>query len=127
MRDSRRRRPQAFRSFFDNKEVPSDATVPELINAFNDFIEYFDFFNKSLSLSANFDGYIAEVSIPATSNLKIQHFLGVKPKYRIILRQTGNGVISDIDTSSDDWNDKIITLRNNGSVTVTVTVMIVRE
>ena len=65
-----------------------------------------------------------DIVILAGSTLGIQHFLGVIPKWRIILRQTGNGVITDV---SSEWNTKTISLKNNGAEDVTLTVLIARE
>lgn len=121
-----KQRPNTFRSSFDYKEIPEDAELEDVINSYNTLIMYLNLLTKTLSLQSNFDGYVVEVSIPATSSVAIPHFLGVTPKYRIILRQTGNGVLTDV-VSSSAWNDKVITLYNNGAVTVTATILIARE
>ena len=117
--------PVPYQADFDLGQLGDTPTPREVIKAINDIAFYLNFFNKSLSLQANFNGYIAEnITIPATSEAKIQHFLGVQPKWRIILRQVGNGVITDIPSN---WNDKVISLYNNGAVEVTLTVFIARE
>lgn len=114
-------------------ELPSlspTATTEEIINAYNGFIMAYNFISKNLSLQSNFNCFVAEISFAATGDpsggdiQRIEHFLGVKPKWRIILRQTGNGVITDI---PDEWNDKVISLKNNGAEKVIASVFIARE
>jgi hypothetical protein len=104
-------------------EVPKE--VEEIKERLNDLIDAFIFQSSSISIESNFNAYIAKsVTIGAGSTKAIQHFLGVIPKWRIILRQTGNGVITDV---SSEWNAKSITLKNNGAEDVTISVMIARE
>jgi hypothetical protein len=90
----------------------------------NYFMKEFSNFSKALSFQNNFDGYIASVTFPATSSVQIQHFLGVTPKWRVVLRQEGNGVLSDI---SSGWNGDYITMKNNGLEVVTASILIARE
>jgi len=116
--------PKPYLSDLDFKQLDDDAETPEIIEGYNKLAKGINFSNKRLSFQANFDGYIAEVTIAAGSEVKIQHFLDIIPKWRIILRQEGNGVISDIPSG---WNDKFITLKNNGAVSVTISVLIARE
>jgi hypothetical protein len=114
-----------IRSDIDLKQLPADETdVTKIVAQYNKLINYLNFFNKSISLQSNFNGYIAEVKIDAGASVKIQHFLGVKPKWRIILKQTGNGVITDI---PEEWSENVISLKNNGVESVIVSVFIVRE
>jgi hypothetical protein len=104
-----------------------EADFPEekKLDTLNNLIEEFNFLRKSISIQSNFDGFIVEdVSIGIGATVKIQHFLGVKPKWRIILRQVGNGVISDIPSG---WTDKEISLKNNGAEAVIISVFIARE
>lgn len=115
---------KAYRGDLDLDSLPDDSSSEEVIKAHNKLISAFNFLNKNISLQSNFNCYVAQVKIPATSSLSIQHFLGVVPKYRIILRQEGNGVITDIPSG---WTSDVITLYNNGAVEVSLTVMIVRE
>jgi hypothetical protein len=104
-------------------EVPEE--LAEVKERLNDLIDAFVFQSAAISIDSNFNGYIAkDVTIEAGTTLRIQHFLGVIPKWRIILRQTGNGVVSDI---PQDWNDKTISLRNNGAERVIISVLIARE
>jgi len=117
--------PKVYRSDLDFKQLPEDAELSDVISDYNKLVKGINFSLKKMSLQANFDGYIAEdVDIAAGSSVKISHFLGIKPKWRIILRQTGNGVITDI---PEEWTDKVISLKNNGAETVIISVFIVRE
>lgn len=119
-----RRTPRDFKSDVDIRPISDEATPEELIEGLNKFINYFNFTNKFLSLQSNFEGKIVSVKIAANSQLQIEHFLGVIPKWRIILRQEGNGLITDV---SSGWDEKIITLKNNGSEEVTLSLLIARE
>ena len=116
-----------------DKEIPElddKISLEELIINHNQLVKRFNFITKALSFSSNFNCYIANVTLKASGDSlgrdtqKIPHFLGVTPKYRIILRQTGNGVITDVNSL---WNSTTIGLKNNGSVEVTITVLIARE
>jgi len=114
-----------YRAEIEIPELDSEATIDQVIESYNTLVTSYNYFNKSISLQSNFDGYIAEnVVFAIGAEVKIQHFLGIKPKWRIILRQVGNGVLTDIPS---EWNDKTITLKNNGAVEVTATIFIARE
>lgn len=114
-----------YRADLEIDSLPADGiTGEDVINAHNKLVSAYNFISKNMSLQSNFNCYIAQVKIPATSQTIIQHFLGVVPKYRIILRQEGNGVITDIPSG---WTSDVVTLYNNGAVEVSITVMIVRE
>lgn len=116
---------RSYQSDLDFPELDDDVEMPQLIKQYNELVKGINFLNKFLSFQSNFDGFIAtNISIPATSSVKIQHFLGVIPKWRIILRQEGNGVITDV---YSQWNTDTISLFNNGAVTVIITVFIARE
>jgi hypothetical protein len=104
---------------------PTNPKTPdEVFLRFNEFLELYKFQINALSFESNFNGFIAnDVSIGAGATISIQHFLGVKPKWRILLRQTGNGVITDVPL---EWTDKVIVLKNEGAVTVVVSLLIAR-
>lgn len=120
-----RQQPREFKSDKDMTLLKDTASVEEIISSVNDMANFLSFFTRSISFQSNFDGYIAEnVDIAIGATVNIEHFLGVKPKWRIILRQVGNGVISDIPS---DWSDKVISLKNNGAEAVTISVFIARE
>lgn len=62
---------------------------------------------------------ILEVSFNPNESKVFSHTLGRIPTQRIILRQTGNGVITDV---NPDWNKETVGFRNNGTVAVTATI-----
>ncbi len=112
------------RSVSDLKDLSESSDLAGVIKSQNDIIILLNFVLKNMAFQSNFNGYIATVKILASSTLQIQHFLGVTPKFRVILRQEGNGLITDVPTG---WNTDIITLKNNGSEDVTLSVLIARE
>jgi len=123
-------RPKTLRADREIPELEEDVELEELIKNHNALVKRFNFITKALSFKNNFNCYIAEVEFQATGDAagrdsqRITHFLGVVPKYRIILRQTGNGVLED---TPSGWNNSYITMKNRGSEVVTATIMIVRE
>jgi hypothetical protein len=114
----------SYKADLDFPSLESDATLEDVIKAYNELAKGMNFLNKFISFQSNFDGKISSVTIAATSKARIQHFLGVIPKWRVILRQEGNGVITDV---SSEWTDKYITLYNNGAESVTLSLLIARE
>lgn len=113
------------------KQVPSDlmklkeeANPLEALFGHNKMVDALNYLSKNLSFSTNFSGQMVDVTFAPNEQKVVPHSLGIVPKYRIILRQEGNGVISDIPSA---WDRYSISLKNNGSNTVTITVMIVRE
>lgn len=117
--------PITYKSDMEIEKVPEDADVSGTIDVVNKLISSINYTNKFVSIQGNFDGYIAKnVTIRAGDTVTIQHFLGLIPKWRIILRQTGNGVITDVPSQ---WTDKVISLKNNGAEDVEISVFIARE
>ena len=112
-------RSQPDLSFVD----PDTITKEELAKKYNKIIDFINFFNKNLSFNS-FDGTVKKIEIEANNTGRIYHYLGTIPKYRIILTQEGNGVISDI---SSEWTESYITIRNNGTEKVTLTLLISKE
>lgn len=108
-------------SAFDIPKIPGNGPTENTINT---LIERQNFMSKNLSFQSNFNGQVLDVTFKAGEVKNITHSLGIVPRYRIILRQEGNGVISDIPS---DWTKNSIKLVNNGSVPVTATILIVRE
>lgn len=106
-------------------EVPKINTEEEVIEAFNDLADKFNFLIKHISLRENFDGQIIEnIVFDAGEEKTIHHKLGISPRYRLVLRQEGNGVLSDIPSG---WNKFKIKIKNNGAVKVKATVLLVKE
>lgn len=109
-------------------EVPKineSATLKEVIAQYNEMTDKMNKLISNMSLKENFDGQIIENLVFAAGETKvIPHKLGIPPKYRIILRQEGNGVLSDTPSS---WNQYQIKMINNGAVQVTATIILLRE
>lgn len=72
-----------------------------------------------LGLVENFEGYrVNDLTIGAGATAQITNPLPFIPSARIIVRQTGNGVITD-----GIWDVKTLRLMNNGAVPVTISVI----
>lgn len=106
---------------FDETDLKDSTTF---LLKMNKWLYYFNYLSKYLSFTKNFNGSILELSFAAGETKNISHLLGVKPKYRIILRQEGNGVLSDIPSS---WTEKVAVIVNNGAVAVNATIMFLKE
>jgi len=74
-----------------------------------------------LAFKDNFQVHEALVTIASGADAAVPHSLGVIPKYRLIVRQQGNGLVID---SATDWTENNIYLRNEGPSTVSLTVLI---
>lgn len=91
----------------------SEESYKELTTTLNDAL---------INLSTeNFGGQIARAMIPARQTVRIAHSLRVVPAYRIILRQEGNGLITD-----GDFTNFYVELENNGTEAVSVTVLLLK-
>ena len=81
----------------------------------------------SLDFIDNFNAFLAEnVEIPAGETKDIPNGFytripGLIPTKRLIVRQTGNGVITD-----GSWDATTVRLTNNGAVTVVLSVIFLR-
>jgi hypothetical protein len=110
-----------------NRDLPDFDTADSqdsLVQKLNQMVFYFNRVLKSLSLTKNFGSSTIVLSFAAGETKTISHLLGVRPKYRIILRQEGNGVLSDIPSS---WDDTVAVITNNGAVSVNATIMFLKE
>lgn len=75
---------------------------------------------NEFSLDNDLKGAIIEVTLAPSESKIVSHGLNAIPSYRLILRQTGNGVVTDINAA---WTNKTIGLKNN-SATETVVLTI---
>lgn len=74
--------------------------------------------NGKLTFDENFTSFLAEnITIAAGETAEIPNALQVTPNERIIVRQIGNGVITD-----GTWDVNTLRLVNNGAVSVTISV-----
>lgn len=72
-----------------------------------------------LTFKDNFDSFtVADLTIPAGESVNITNGLGFIPNGRLIVRQTGDGVVTD-----GEWDLQTLRLFNNGAVDVVVTVI----
>ena len=71
------------------------------------------------SLENDIKGSIIDVSLAPNESKIIPHGLRVIPKYRMILRQTGNAVITDVNAA---WTEYTIGLKNESANAVTLTI-----
>lgn len=102
--NSRKPRPKSYRPVRDDSEVRD--RLNELLQG--------DF-----SLDKYLKGEILKVTLAPNETKIISHGLRSIPQYRIILRQTGNAVITDVD---ENWTEKTIGLLNNSANTVVLTI-----
>lgn len=111
------------REIYSQKAFTSDPE--ELKTKLNALVDAYNTQITRISMDSSFNGYLAEnIVVSAGATTTVEHFLGVIPKWRIILRQEGNGVISDI---PNEWTSKYITIKNNGAEQVTLSMLIARE
>lgn len=107
------------RNIVELEELDTDITeIPELIESLNETITNLNFILKQLTY-ANFDGQIKDVTILAGATLKINHRLKGIPAHRMILRQSGGGVIRD-----GVFNENYIELINDGASSAKLTIII---
>jgi len=72
-----------------------------------------------LSFKDNFQSFtVEELTIPAGTEVNITNQLGTIPTARLIVRQTGDGLVTD-----GVWDLQTVRLFNNGAVDVTITVI----
>lgn len=74
------------------------------------------------SLDKDLKGEIIDVTLAPNESKVIPHGLRAIPLYRLILRQTGNGVVTDV---NDYWTERTLGLKNNsGTDTVVLKIKI---
>lgn len=75
-----------------------------------------------LNLVENFESFrVDDVVIAAGATTEITNDLRVVPTSRLIVRQTGNGVVTD-----GVWDLNVLRLINNGATSVTISVIFLR-
>ena len=97
------------------------SNIDDLVVTLNETITELNFILRQLTFR-NLDGEIKEVEIAANSTARINHRLGIKPAHRIILRQSGGGVIKD-----GEFNRNFIELTNDGASDATLTILLNKE
>ena len=83
-------------------------------------------FQKGITLSNNLNGQIITVTLPsAGTEVGIRHNLNVTPKYRIILKHMGDGIILDGDTA---WDGTTVYFKaSQATENITTTILLMRE
>ncbi len=72
-----------------------------------------------LTFTDNFSSFlVADLTIAAGATATITNQLRSIPSYRIVARQTGNGLVTD-----GNWTISTLELINNGAVPVTISVI----
>ena len=83
-----------------------------------------DVFADGLSLKKGLSGEIIQLTFAPNESKIVNHGLRNKPKYRLILKQVGNAVITDVDAA---WTDKTVGFLNNSANAVTITIKLMLE
>jgi hypothetical protein len=78
---------------------------------------------QRLTLTENFDSFEVEVDIPTGTEVKVANRLKTQALRRLIVRQTGDGPISD---GSTPWTSEFLYLENHGADDVTASVIFMR-
>lgn len=108
--------------FVELKEIEEGSEIGGVIETLNRNISDLNDILQSLTLSYNFSAYITTTTIAAGATIKVPHKLRVIPSHRIILKQVGGGVITDL-----NYTENYIELNNGGGSSAEVTVAIFRE
>lgn len=110
------------RNIIELREIREDVTeLDELRVKVNEAIVELNYILRSLTLS-NLDGEIKTVTIPANTTQRVSHRLKFKPKYRIILKQEGGGLILD-----GKFTQNYIELENTGGSDANISLIIVKD
>jgi len=110
------------RNIVELRELGEDVQdIEQLKTYLNETISELNFILRGLTLS-NLDGEIVTVTIPANSTLKIPHKLRIIPKYKIILKQVGGGLILD-----GEYSATHLEVTNTGGTDATLTIIIVKN
>lgn len=110
------------RNIVELREIPEDVTdIEEIKRIYNESITELNFVLRSLTLK-NLDGEIITREIPASSTVDIPHKLGIVPKYKILLRQVGGGLVRDL-----NFTDTYVRLEHLGIEPTTITFIIVKD
>lgn len=115
-----------FTSFKEFRNLPdSDANRYLQVDLTKTLRELAGGLNK-LSFLDNFECFITDITIAATTEVQIRNELrsGEIPRYRLILRGGSNSQhVVDGDTA---WNKNYVTLKNTSASSVTLTVAFMR-
>lgn len=77
---------------------------------------------KRLSFEDNFDTFLADVKLQAGEEVTLENRLSAPPSKYLVVRQTGNGLLTD----GSVWSAEKVSIKNNGAVVVTATLIFMR-
>ncbi len=110
------------RNIVELEEISEKETdINEVVRIINRNTVETNFILRQFTFS-NMDGEVKSVSIEAGATADISHRLGIIPAHRVILRQSGGGVIKDGDFTKD-----YIQLTNDGADTADLVILINKE
>jgi len=102
------------------RRVFEDKSFGDMVDKLNSL------FNRGVTLLNNMNGQIIEVTLPAAgTEVDVRHNLNVTPKYRIILKQRGDGIILDGDTP---WDGTTVYFKaSQATEDIITTILLMRE
>lgn len=112
-----------FRSFKEFRDETLDRVIQFLRMDLTSTLRELGNGLSKLTFEDNFESFEISTTILAGQEVEIPNRLPVVPSRRIIVRQSGNGLITDGTTA---WNASFLYLRNNGGASVTCTVVFMR-
>lgn len=118
-------RKRTLRNFRELAEIPKGSmpSEEEFITIYNDLVNELNHVLTHLALDSNFNSeVISDIVIEAGETVRLGHSLSKVPQYRMILRQVGNGLVTD-----GDFTEKYVELVNNGLEQIQITVGLFRE
>lgn len=106
------------------RRVFGQVDLPKFIrDYYNWLVDDLNAILSNFSLTRNFDTqYIQGVEIAAGATARIEHRLRVIPAYKLVVHQSGGGLITD-----GDYAEKHIELTNTGGSTATISLIIFKE
>lgn len=78
---------------------------------------------RRLDLVQNFESFEVTLVIPASSELKLRNQLNFIPSRSILVRQTGNGLVTQ---GTTPWTKDFLYMMNHGAEQVTATYIFMR-
>ena len=94
--------------------------IPVLKNNENSFIELSRLLTDGMDIERLIGGQIIDIDLLANETKKISHNMRKRPRGRLTIKQIGNGLVTD----SDSWDDKSITIVNNSSSVIKITIIL---
>lgn len=109
------------RNIIELAELTEDQDLEQSKESLNESITEINYVLRNLNLR-NFDGEIITATLAAGATTRVPHKLSIVPKYRIILKQVGGGLVTD-----GEYTKEYIELINGGGSDAVVTIIIVKD